>query len=72
MIGFEIEVIFLESFEPKIKAVNDHGWCVSNAILAGQKPAIVLEEIAMALETAGIELQMYHSEAVPGQVSTHK
>lgn len=72
LIGFETEVIFLESVEPNIKAVNDYGWSESNAILVGQKPAIALEEIAVALETAGIELQMYHSEAAPGQVSANK
>ena len=29
----------------------------------------MLEEIARCLVDAGIELQMYHAEAAPGQVS---
>lgn len=63
-------MIFLESVDP-IVAVNDYGWSETGAILAGQKAERALEEIALALESAGIELQMYHSEAAPGQVSPH-
>jgi glutamine synthetase len=47
--------------------VNNHGWSNSPALPSGSVEAKVLEEIADALETAGIELQMYHAEAAPGQ-----
>ena len=36
---------------------------------SGSIETIVLQEIAENLESAGIELQMYHGEAAPGQVS---
>lgn len=65
--GFETEVIFLKSVEPLV-AANDYGWSESPAILAGSPEAKALEEIADCLEKAGIELQMYHAEAAPGQV----
>ena len=67
LIGFETEVIFLKSTDPIIP-VNDYGWSESTAILAGSNEAKALEEIANALDVAGIELQMYHAEAAPGQV----
>ncbi|EJD07922.1 glutamine synthetase/guanido kinase [Fomitiporia mediterranea MF3/22] len=66
LIGFETEVIFLSSVNP-IQAVNDYGWSETSAILAGTPEAKALEEIADAFEYAGIELQMYHAEAAPGQ-----
>ncbi|KAI5117124.1 hypothetical protein M0805_007971 [Coniferiporia weirii] len=66
LIGFETEVIFLKSIDP-VEAVNDYGWSETGAICAGSAEARALEEIADALETAGIELQMYHAEAAPGQ-----
>ena len=61
-------MIFLSSVDP-ITAVNDYGWSESPAILAGKPETKALEEIALALEDAGIELQMLHAEAAPGQVS---
>lgn len=66
--GFETEVIFLRSMEP-LRAVNEYGWSESPAICAGTDEAKALEEIAEALALSGIELQMYHAEAAPGQVS---
>jgi glutamine synthetase len=67
LVGFETEFILLKSTAP-IVAVNDHGWSVSAALGTGSLEAKVLEEIAQALQLAGIELQMYHAEAAPGQV----
>lgn len=67
LIGFETEVIFLKSTE-HIVAVNDYGWSESPAILQGSPEDTVLKEVADALLVAGIELQMYHAEAAPGQV----
>ncbi|KAH8116223.1 glutamine synthetase/guanido kinase [Phellopilus nigrolimitatus] len=66
LVGFETEVIFLKSVDP-IEAVNEYGWSESAAICAGTPEAKALEEIADALQLAGIELQMYHAEAAPGQ-----
>lgn len=40
---------------------------MSGALPAGAVETIVLEEIASALDVGGIELQMYHAEAAPGQ-----
>ena len=47
--------------------VDSHDWSRSNATLVGSVAFTVLEEIADALQTAGIELEMYHAEAGPGQ-----
>ncbi|KAH7882852.1 hypothetical protein F5I97DRAFT_1977292 [Phlebopus sp. FC_14] len=66
LVGFETEFILLKSTNP-IVAANNYGWSNSPALLTGTVEAQVLEEIAGALAEAGIELQMYHSEAAPGQ-----
>lgn len=67
LIGVESEFILLEQTNPTIEAVNNHGWSNSPALPSGSVEAKVLEEIAHALSAAGIELQMYHAEAAPGQ-----
>ncbi|KDQ60454.1 hypothetical protein JAAARDRAFT_191833 [Jaapia argillacea MUCL 33604] len=66
LLGFEIEFILLKSTDP-IEAVNYHGWSNSPALPTGAVETMVLEEIADSLDAAGIELQMYHAEAAPGQ-----
>lgn len=65
--GFETEFILLKSTSP-IDAVNYHGWSNSPALPSGSVEAKVLHEIAEAIQASGIELQMYHAEAAPGQV----
>ena len=65
--GFETEFILLKSTSP-IDAVNYHGWSNSPALPSGSVEAKVLHEIAEAVQASGIELQMYHAEAAPGQV----
>ena len=67
LIGVESELILLKQTNPTIEAVNNHGYSNSPALPSGSVEAKVLEEIADALNTAGIELQMYHAEAAPGQ-----
>lgn len=67
LVGFETEFVLLSSTKP-ITAVNDYGWSTSNALPSGQAETIVMREIAEGLLEAGIELQMYHAEACPGQV----
>jgi glutamine synthetase len=68
-VGFEIEFILLKSTSP-IQAVNAHahGYSLSVALPSGSVEAKILDEIAEALESSGVELQMYHAEATPGQV----
>ncbi|KAF9240408.1 hypothetical protein BU15DRAFT_87638 [Melanogaster broomeanus] len=66
LVGIETEFILLKSTNPVI-AVNNHGWSNSPALATGTTETKVLEEIADAIQEAGIELQMYHSEAAPGQ-----
>lgn len=65
--GFESEFILLSATSPQPVAVNNAGWSCSAKHPTGSVEAIVLEEIADAIEAAGIELQMYHAEAAPGQ-----
>ncbi|KJA26973.1 hypothetical protein HYPSUDRAFT_132498 [Hypholoma sublateritium FD-334 SS-4] len=66
LVGFETEFILLTKTLPAT-AANAHGWCTANALPTGSKEAQVLEEIVDALGQAGIEVQMYHAEAAPGQ-----
>lgn len=65
--GFEIEFILLKSTDP-ITAVNDHSWSDSLALLSGSVETSAMKEIADTLTGGGVELQMYHAEAAPGQV----
>ena len=65
--GFEIEFILLKSTLPEAEAISTHDWSATASIYTGSTGAIVLEEIADALQAGGVELQMYHAEAAPGQ-----
>ncbi|KAI6006857.1 hypothetical protein EDD15DRAFT_5395 [Pisolithus albus] len=67
LVGFETEFILLTTTRPSIQAPNNHGWSKTAAFASGTSELKVLEEIADALATSGIELQMFHSEAAPGQ-----
>lgn len=66
LVGFESEFILLKNTMP-IEAVNPHGWCNAAAFPSGTVETQVLKEIADCLKASGVELQMYHSEAAPGQ-----
>ena len=66
LVGIETEFILLRSTDP-IVAVNSHVWATTAALETGASETICLEEIADALEAAGIEVLMYHTEAAPGQ-----
>lgn len=68
LVGLESEFILLSATTPKIVPVNDADWSASSKLPSGSVESIVLEEIAEKLMAAGIELQMYHAEAAPGQV----
>ena len=66
--GFEIEFILLkQSALPQAKPISTHDWTATASIYTGSAGAVVLEEIADALQAGGVELQMYHAEAAPGQ-----
>lgn len=66
--GFEHEFILLSATSPKLVTVNDAGYSCSAKSRTGTVEYVVMEEIADALQAAGIELQMVHAEAAPGQV----
>jgi glutamine synthetase len=66
LVGFETEFILLKKTMP-VEAINQHGWCNAPALPSGTKEAQILEEIAEALAISGVEVQMYHAEAAPGQ-----
>lgn len=66
-VGTETEFILLKSAVPPVP-VNSQGWCASGALMTGAVETQVMEEIAQALIDAAIELQLFHSEAVNGQV----
>ena len=64
--GVEHEVVLLSDTSPAT-AINIADWAVSSKLPSGSKEAQVLEEIADVLQRSGIETQMYHAEAAPGQ-----
>jgi glutamine synthetase len=67
LVGFESEFILLKSTNP-VQASNIHSWSATNGIPSGSAEAVALKEIADSIQASGIELQMYHPEAAPGQV----
>lgn len=66
--GFEAEFVLLKSTSPPV-GINNADYAVSQKLPAGSIEAKVLEEIVDALQDAGIEVEKYHGEAAPGQVS---
>ncbi|KAJ3490279.1 hypothetical protein NLI96_g1520 [Meripilus lineatus] len=67
LVGFETEFILLKETRPKPVAVNDADWSTSRKLPTGQIETTVLEEISDVLQEAGIEVQLIHAEAAPGQ-----
>jgi glutamine synthetase len=67
LVGVETEFILLKSTDPVVP-VAYASWSASRALLSGSVAEKCLEDIAGALQHGGIELQMYHAEAAPGQV----
>ncbi|KIJ35489.1 hypothetical protein M422DRAFT_34638, partial [Sphaerobolus stellatus SS14] len=66
LVGIETEFILLKSTDP-IEAVSYHDWTSTAGLLSGAVETTVMQEIAETLITSGVELQMYHPEAAPGQ-----
>ncbi|KAJ7839907.1 glutamine synthetase guanido kinase [Mycena leptocephala] len=67
LVGFETEFILLTLTSPITTIHNLQGYSNSLALPTGSLAEKVLEEIVEALELSGIEVQMYHAEAAPGQ-----
>ncbi|EKM52265.1 uncharacterized protein PHACADRAFT_260518 [Phanerochaete carnosa HHB-10118-sp] len=67
LVGFESEFILLNATKSQIVPVNEADWSVSSKMPSGAVETTVMQEIAVKLAEAGIELQMYHAEAAPGQ-----
>ncbi|KAF7354211.1 Glutamine synthetase/guanido kinase [Mycena venus] len=67
LVGFETEFILLSSTNPITTIHNLEGYSNTLALPTGSLAERVLEEIVDALEKSGIEVQMYHAEAAPGQ-----
>ncbi|KAJ7086094.1 hypothetical protein B0H15DRAFT_923266 [Mycena belliarum] len=66
LVGFESEFILLKSTDP-IEPVSIHDFAASSGLLAGSTQAVVLQEVADAIRASGIALEMFHTEAAPGQ-----
>ncbi|PFH47784.1 hypothetical protein AMATHDRAFT_66915 [Amanita thiersii Skay4041] len=66
LVGFETEFILLKSTNP-VEASNIHSWTASDGFPSGHVETEVLQTIVDDLQTSGIEVQMYHPEAAPGQ-----
>ncbi|KAI0324637.1 FLU1-II [Cubamyces sp. BRFM 1775] len=67
LVGVESEFILVSQTSPAPVYVNSADWSCSAKTRTGSVETAVLEEIAGCLLGAGIELQMYHAEAAPGQ-----
>ncbi|KAI0365975.1 FLU1-II [Pilatotrama ljubarskyi] len=67
LLGVESEFILMSATEPEPVFVNYADWSCSAATRTGSVQSVVLEEIVSDLLAAGIEVQMYHAEAAPGQ-----
>lgn len=64
--GFETEFILLKSTDP-IEPVDHHDYSTASSLYADSVTSKVLAEIASSLQHGGVELQLYHAEAAPGQ-----
>jgi glutamine synthetase len=64
LVGFETEFILLKSTNP----ISIHAWTSADALRSGSTPTKVVAEMVKAIELSGIEVQIYHGEAAPGQV----
>jgi glutamine synthetase len=69
LVGFETEFVLLQKTDDNsIKAVSEHHYSASRAIVTGSPAAACIENIVTALEQCGITVEMYHAEAASGQV----
>lgn len=70
LVGVESEFILMRADVSEPDFLNDAGWSCSAKTRTGSVETLVLDEIARDLLAAGVELQMYHAEAAPGQVGS--
>jgi glutamine synthetase len=67
LVGFETEFILLISTNP-IEPISIHSANSADSLRSGTTHAKVVAEMVEAIELSGIEVQIYHGEAAPGQV----
>ena len=67
LVGFETEFMLLKSINP-IEPVSIHAWTTADSLRSGSIATAVLADMVHAIELSGIEVQIYHGEAGPGQV----
>ncbi len=67
LVGFEIEFTLLRS-SSRGGFVNEEWFSTTGSLRSGTVETAVLTEIANSLKNGGVELQMFHAEAAPGQV----
>ena len=71
LVGFETEFILLKSTNP-IEPTSIHAWSSADSLRSGSTSTTVVAEMVHAIELSGIEVQIYHGEAAPGQVCHYK
>jgi len=67
LVGFETEFMFLKSKSPIESLDVPSGWSSVRALTSNSMVEMVLQEIGDAIQQAGIEVQMIHSEGGRGQ-----
>ncbi|KAI0635034.1 FLU1-II [Trametes polyzona] len=67
LVGVESEFILLRATDPEPAFACAADWSCSAKTRTGSVEAQIMDEIARDLVDAGVELQMYHAEAAPGQ-----
>lgn len=67
LVGFESEFILLKSTSP-IESISFHTANSADSVRSGSITAKAVADMVHAIELSGIEIQMYHGEASPGQV----
>jgi len=66
LVGFETEFILLKSTSP-IEPISIHAWSSARSLRSGSTSTTAVDEMVDAIELSGIEVQIYHGEAAPGQ-----
>lgn len=71
MIGFELEVVLLQSTSPEVVPVDgdrrDHAWSKAAGMRSGSEGYRIVTKIVDALEEAGVTVEQWHPESAPGQ-----
>ncbi|KAG2008475.1 glutamine synthetase [Coprinopsis cinerea AmutBmut pab1-1] len=65
LVGFETEFVLMNP--GSLGSVGYHAYSTTSALYTGCSEAVVLEEIVHALQSSGIEVEMYHAECSQGQ-----